>query len=215
MIPLASWELIESVGRTLVGILQAHVDLVLPLAGVKVQLATTKLFKQLESTTTPTITIFLYRAMEHGELRNAPRRTLSDGSTTRPLLPLELCYLVTPWGVRINETPVADQLAAQEEHRLLGVALQAFYDHAEIGRSALVEDPDEPVWEPTDNVQLILESLPVEDHYRIWDSGELDYRVSLTYRVRVLGLEPTQRTTVPPVAEADFAWQPGAGAGGP
>ncbi|WP_437322180.1 DUF4255 domain-containing protein [Sorangium sp. So ce394] len=200
-------------GKTLVAILQSHLDLVLPLAGVNVQLATTKLFKQLESTTNPTITVFLYRVMENPELRNAPRRRLSDGSMTRPLLPLELCYLVTPWGVRANDTPLADQLAAQEEHRLLGIALQAFYDHAEIGRSELVEGPGEPVWEATDNVQLILDTLPVEDHYRIWDSGELDYRVSLTYRVRVLGLEPSRHTVVPPVVDAGFAWQPGTGTG--
>jgi hypothetical protein len=55
----------------------------------------------------------------------------------------------------------------------------------------------------------VLESLPVEDHYRIWDSGELDYRVSLTYRVRVLGLEPTQKVNTPPVVEASFVYGPG------
>jgi uncharacterized protein DUF4255 len=206
---VATWELIESTGRTLVRILQNHVDTVLPLAGVQVQLATTKLFRQLETTTTPAITVFLYRATENGEMRNSPRRTLPDGTTTRPFLPLELCYLVTPWGVRVSNSPMADAQAAQEEHRLLGVALQAFYDHAEISRAELVEDPTAPVWETTDNVQLVLESLPVEDHYRIWDSGELDYRVSLTYRVRVLGLEPSRRVAEPPVVEADFIYQPG------
>jgi hypothetical protein len=203
---MASWELIESVGRTLVRMLQQHVDAVLPLAHVHVQLATTKLFKSLETTHTPTITVFLYRAMETPELRNAPRRVLGDGTTTRALMPLELCYLVTPWGVRQNNTPLADMLAAQEEHRLLGVALQAFYDHAEIARSELVEDPGTTVWEAVDSVQLIHESLPVEDHYRIWDSGELDYRVSLTYRVRVLGLEPSTRIAAPPVVDASFSY---------
>lgn len=193
------------------GILQSHVAGVLPLAGVEVELATTKRFAQLANTLTPAITVVLYRVLENGELRNAPRRRLPDGSTTRPLLPIELCYLVTPWGVRTDGSALADRLAAQEEHRLLGVALQAFYDHAEIGRAALVETPGQPVWEPTDNVQLILESLPVEDHYRIWDSGELDYRVSLTYRVRVAGLEPTQRAAAPPVVEADFIARAGVG----
>ncbi len=205
---VATWGLIESVGQTLVSLLQAHVDSVLPLAGVKVQLATTKLFKQLESTTTPTITVFLYRAMENAELRNAPRRHLADGSTTKSLLPLELCYMITPWGVRIDNTPGSDQLAAREEHRLLGVALQAFYDHAEISRAELVEESADAIWEATDNIQLILDTLPFEDHYRIWDSGELDYRVSLTYRVRVLGLEPTQHVDDPRVTEASFDWSP-------
>jgi len=203
---MASWELIESVGRTLVRMLQQHVDAVLPLAHVHVQLATTKLFKALETTHTPTITVFLYRAMENPELRNAPRRVLADGSTTRAFLPLELCYLVTPWGVRQDNTPDSDTLAAQEEHRLLGIILQAFYDHAEIVRSELVEDPGQQIWEALDNVQLVHESLPIEDHYRIWDSGELDYRVSATYRVRVLGLEPSKRLGTSRVVEPSFIY---------
>jgi hypothetical protein len=177
---VGTWQLIESTGLTLVRILQTHVDSVLPLADVQVQLATTKIFPSLETTTRPTITILLYRAVEHAELRNSPRRALADGTTTRPLLPLELCYLVTPWGVRRDDTAAADAQAAQEEYRLLGVILQAFYDHAEIARAELVEDPGRPVWEPADNLQLVLESLPVEDHNRIWDASELPYRGSAT-----------------------------------
>lgn len=202
---VGTWQLIESTGQTLVALLRAHVDAVMPLAGVQVQLATTKIFRTLETTRHPMITLLLYRAMEHGEMRNAPRRTLADGSTTRSLLPLELCYLVTPWGVRADDSAVSDAQAAQEEYRLLGVILQAFYDHAEIARAELVEDPGRPVWEPDDSIQLVLESLPVEDHYRIWDSSELAYRLSLTYRVRVLGLEPTKRLRDGRVIEPTFA----------
>lgn len=201
---MGTWEIIESTGRSLVRVLQAHVDAVMPLAGVQVQLATTKIFKSLETTTRPTITVLLYRAMENAELRNAPRRTLADGSTTRALLPLELCYLVTPWGVRRDDTAVADAQAAQEEYRLLGVIMQAFYDHAELARADLVEEPGRPLWEPDDTIQLIFESLPVEDHYRIWDSSELAYRLSLTYRARVLGLEPSRRDRGPRVIESTF-----------
>jgi hypothetical protein len=201
---VGTWQLIESTGQTLVRLLQAHVDAVMPLAGVQVQVATTKIFKSLESTTRPTITLLLYRTMEHAELRNSPRRTLADGTTTRPLLPLELCYLVTPWGVRRDDSAVADGQAALEEYRLLGVVLQAFYDHATIARAELVEDPGRPIWEPEDSVQLVLESLPVEDHYRIWDSSELAYRLSLTYRARVLGLEPSRRDGAGRVVDAGF-----------
>src|ERR1700742_636125 len=143
---VATWELIESTGRTLVRLLQTHVNQVLPMAGVNVQLATTKLFRALETTSQPTLTVFLYRALENPEMRNGARRKLPDGTSGRAFLPLELCYLVTPWGVRRDDTPVSDQLAAQEEHRLLGVALQAFYDHAEIGRAELVEDVGQKVW---------------------------------------------------------------------
>ena len=49
-----------------------------------------------------------------------------------------------------------------------------------------------------------MESLPVEDHYRIWDSGELPYRLSVTYRVRVLALESNIVQSTVPVVDARF-----------
>ncbi len=205
-IGMATWQFIESAGQSLVRILQRHVDAVLPLAGVRAQLATTRTFSALDGHTEPVITVLLYRVLEHAELRNAPPRVLADGTTTRPLLPLELCYLVTPWGVRRDESPASDALAAEEEHRLLGVILQAAYDHPEIGRAELFETAGASIWSPTDSLQLILESLPLEDHHRIWDSSELSYRLSVTYRLRVLGLEPSRRTRTSPVSEADFGY---------
>jgi hypothetical protein len=206
---VATWELIDAAGQSLVRILQSHVDAVMPLAGVDVRLATSQIFESLAGVGTPTITLLLYRVLQHEELRNAPRRVLPDGTTTRPLLPLELCYLVTPWGVRPSNTPISDSLAAREEARLLGAILQCFYDHAEISRADLLEDPTRPVWETVDHAQLVLESLPVEDHYRIWDASSLAYRTSVTYRFRVIGLEPTVRDRSARVVEAELPVSPG------
>jgi hypothetical protein len=68
-----------------------------------------------------------------------------------------------------------------------------------VGLSAAV-----PVWAPTDNLQISLESLSLEDQYRIWDAGELSYRLSVAYRVRVLGLEPAEADAGEPVVEGTF-----------
>ena len=201
---MATWQLIESTGATLVRLLQAHVDATLPLTSVKVQLATTTLFKKLPDAGDARITLLLYRVVENPELRNLPRRNFPDGTSRRSPLPLELCYMVTPWGVRSADSPEADADAAAEEHRLLGIAMQAFYDNAEVPRAALFESPTKPVWEPTDNLQVVLESLPVEDHYRIWDSSELPYRVSVTYRVRVLGLDASTAEAYGRVVDASL-----------
>lgn len=204
---MATWQLIEHASETLRRILQARVDAEPSTTGVIVQIATTTTFNDLKTSLKPHITIFLYRIVENSELRNSPQRRLSDGSLQRQPMVVDLCYLITPWGARPDTTPPVDQQACREEHQLLGLILQAFYDHAEIGRSELYEDPDPTkprVWGAVDSMQLIMESLPVEDMYRIWDPGELPYRLSAAYRVRVLGLESSVVRKGPPVVDADF-----------
>jgi len=201
---VATWQLIEHASLTLKRLLEQHVLSVLGSASVTVQLATPESFKALSSAQQPTITLFLYRCVENPELRNAPRRRLPDGRTVRQPLVLELCFQVTPWGVRAAASGGSDPAATQEEHRLLGLIMQCFYDHAEVGRAELFDDPTTPVWQPTDTMQIVMESLPVEDQYRIWDAGEQPYRLSVTYRVRVLGLDPSLFQSNVPVVDATF-----------
>ena len=86
--------------------------------------------------------------------------------------------------------------------------MQAFYDNGEVGTTDLFEDPMIPVWRAGDNLQIVLESLPVEDHYRIWDASELGYRLSITYRVRVANLDSAEDGIEPLVLEATFRGSP-------
>ncbi len=141
----------------------------------------------------PTITVFLYRITIAAEVRNAPKRTLPNGAVTRPLLPLELHYLVTPW---------ATDTAA--EHRIVGHVLQVLYDRAELGPS----DLQGASWMPGDSVQLTLAALPVEEHFQIWETTDAPYRLSLPYVARVIGIEPAQQRAVAPVLEAVFGPRP-------
>jgi hypothetical protein len=196
---------IEHASLTLKQLLEQHIIASTgTLATIDVILATSQVFADLKNANKATITLFLYRIVETPELRNSLQRRLVDGSLVRQPQVLELCYLVTPWGVR-SGGDVTDASATQEEHRLLGLVMQCFYDHAEVGRGELFEQPTTPVWQPTDTMQLVMESLPVEDHYRIWDAGELSYRLSVTYRARVLGLDPSRVQRTVPVVDASFA----------
>ncbi|MBX3154848.1 MAG: DUF4255 domain-containing protein [Deltaproteobacteria bacterium] len=201
---MATWQLVEHASLTLKRLLQQHITRTLPTANIAVELATTQGFQDLKTPSRPTITLFLYRCIENPELRNSIQRRLPDGRISRPALALELCYLVTPWGARGGTTNANDAAATQEEHRLLGLILQCFYDHAEVGRAEMFEDAARPVWSPTDTMQVVMESLPVEDQYRIWDAGELPYRLSVTYRARVLGLDPSIVASTVPVVDASF-----------
>ena|SRR5438067_5386134 len=137
----------------------------------------------------PAITIFLYRVAVNPMMRNGPRVTRPNGATTRPLLPLELSYLITPWG-----------RDARDEHTLLGLILQALYDRTELGPA----DLQGTAWGPNDSVQLIQESLPTDEHYRIWDTVDMPYRLSLTYLARIMGIEPREEVSTAPVVHAEF-----------
>ncbi len=203
---MATWQVIEHASLTLKHLLQQHIAAVLPTANVVVELATTAAFADLKSASRPTITLFLYRIVENPELRNNHRRVLPDGTSIRQPLVLELCYLVTPWGVRGGTSnTVSDATATLEEHRLLGLVMQCFYDHAEVSRAELSDHHHHrPVWQATDTMQLVMESLPVQDHYQIWDAGELSYRLSVTYRARVIGLDPSTSQRSSRVVQADF-----------
>lgn len=187
---MASWQLIKSAGLTLVDLLSRQIQSVPKFATVTVHLASASSFKDLSESTDPFVTLFLFRITDNAEMRNGAQRHYADGSTSRQPLPLELCYLVTPWARRADQSFSTDFAATQEEHELLGLILQTLYDHAEIGRSELFEDGTSAVWNADDSLQLILESLSIDDQYRIWDASELGYRTSLAYRVRVMGLDP-------------------------
>lgn len=200
---MANWQLIERTGQTMVRLLQQRIAEV-GIGGLQVMTVSTAAFEGLASSSTPVISLLLYQVTENAELRNSQKRTMPDGTRQRQPLALELCYLVTPWGARTSEMAADDAVAAAEEARLLGLIMQTYYQKAECGTADLFEDPATPVWRAGDGLQIVLESLPVEDHYRIWDASELGYRLSLTYRVRVASLDPGDQVGGPPVVEATF-----------
>lgn len=204
-ISLATWQLIEYTSRTMVDLLKAHLDAVMPGHQVDVRLATPHTFPSYKNLRRSAITVFLYRVFEHAELRNNLQRRMPDGSLRRQPLAIECCYLVTTWGARGNDPVANDESAALEEHKLLGIAMQALYDHAEVSRAELYEDLSRaPVWGERDALQISLDSLPIEDLYRLWDSSEIPYQLSATYRVRVAGLDSSEVQRSAPVVDAAF-----------
>jgi hypothetical protein len=184
---MASANVIHDMSETLVHLLRTSI----PPAMVdpsRIYVTTPDEFETLQKPGQPHITLFLYRIAENPQMRNRPRRfDPKTGATTKDLLPLELNYLVTAWA---KDT--------RDELRIIGHIAQTYYDHAEIGPADLRGGS----WDPDDCVQLVFDSLPLEDHYRIWDSAEVAYRLSLTYQARVVGIAPTVAIIEPPVVVA-------------
>ncbi|MGL4397969.1 MAG: DUF4255 domain-containing protein [Hyphomicrobium sp.] len=198
---MASWRIIEFCGQTIAQLIEQHL-VRLGISNVTVGVVTAASFSALASTATPFISIFLYQIATNAEMRNWTQSLLPDGTPVRQPLPLELNYMITAWGVRQPNDLASDALAAREEARLMGAVLQSLYDNAEVGRGDLAETSTAPGWHANDSIQLVLQSLPVETHYRIWDAAELGYRLSHIYRARVTSLEPTPPRQAPVVTDA-------------
>ena len=186
---MAGPNVVRDMGDTLVHLLQAAIPPLVPAANIK--LSTPSRFEGLDAPLAPpTITIFLYRITVNPTMRNGPRRCVAGGGTTRPLMPIELRYLITPWA---NETG--------GEHTIAGHILQALYDRTELGPADLRGDS----WSDDDSVQLVLDDLlSTEEYYQIWSNAQLPYRLSLTYLARIVGIEPTETVTTAPVVSATF-----------
>jgi hypothetical protein len=185
---VASPGVVRDTSATLKQILQSALDgIVTP---DNVIISTPDSFKDLSR---PSCTIFLYRVAVNPVMRNGPRVAVKPGVTSKPLLPIDLSYLMTPWG----KTP-------EDEHQILGIVLQALYDNSELGFGSLIGAS----WLPDDSVQLVLETLPIEEHFCIWDTVGMPYRLSATYRAQIIGIAPAVVDTAPPVTQAVFGRSP-------
>ena len=187
---MASTDAIALLGDTLVAVLQDGLTgLVLP---ANVTLATPDDFKSF-SPHQPAVTVFLYQVGIAGELRNAARRSGPGGLALQPPMPLEVRFLITPW----------TQLT-RDAYRIIGAIALQLYENAVLGFSQLIGTG----WAPDDTVELLLESLPVEEHYDIWEPTEIPYRLSLTYLAKIVGIDPTRVSRAAPVVVADFPRAP-------
>ncbi len=183
---MASTDAIAFVGDTLVQLLQDGLTgLVLP---ANVSLSTPDAFKTF-TPRQPAVTAFLYHVAIAGELRNASRRSPAAGSPARPPLPLEVRFLITPWTQQTRDA-----------YRIIGAIALLLYDHAVLSFSELLGTD----WAPDDAVELMMEALPVEQHYDIWEPTDIPYRLSLAYVARIVGIDSALAPSGAPVIVADF-----------
>ncbi|MET7903260.1 DUF4255 domain-containing protein [Streptomyces sp. NPDC005336] len=135
----------------------------------------------------PKLTVFLYEIAEDPTSRNRPpvRSQPPDAPTSRkPPMALLLRYLVTPWG--------GDQAT---QHRMLGRALQTFYDDAILDGARLSGS----LAASTDSLHLSLTPLTLDQKSWVWYAIQKPYRLSLNYEVRVVNLDSAVETAVRPV----------------
>jgi hypothetical protein len=132
------------------------------------------------------ITIFLYRMYINGVNRIPAGRVDASGRRQRPLLPLELHYLVTIW--------------AQEhtlQHSLATWTMRTLEDNALLNAGVL-NAGGANVFRQDEVVEISLAEMRTEDLFRIWDVlGATPYQLSIPYLARVVPIESLVHVPAP------------------
>lgn len=135
----------------------------------------------------PKLTVFLYEIAEDPASRNRPpvRSRPPDVPTVRkPPMALLLRYLITPWG---GDQPT--------QHRMLGRALQTFYDDAILDGAQLSGS----LAASTDALHVTLTPLTLDQKSWVWYAIQKPYRLSLNYEFRVVNLDAAAEQEIRPV----------------
>ncbi|MGA7196850.1 DUF4255 domain-containing protein [Roseiarcus sp.] len=164
---MASPSVVRDMGETLASVLQAALTGMV--ASANVRIATPDIFHELKPTPQPTCTIFLYRVAVNPAARSEPGAP--PEGVSRPLLPVDLSYLITPWA----KDP-------RDEHLMLGRIVQGLHDRAVLSGTDLIGAS----WAPGDTVRLALETMTMQEQFCIWDTVEMPYRLSLSCVAQIL-----------------------------
>lgn len=128
------------------------------------------------------LNLYLYQVMEHAFTKNQPPYSVDAGTQQMPPLTLRLYYLLTPYA--------SDPTSA---HKVLGHAMQLFYDNGVVAESKLTET----LRLATDHLSIVLLSTKLEDLTRIWNALMTPYRLSVCYEVRVVPIESAREQASP------------------
>jgi hypothetical protein len=135
------------------------------------------------------VTIFLHRITINENFRAATR--IQDDPNKRPVLFLDLHYLVTYWGID-----------PQAEQTILGWTMQQLQTSPILDNSILTPSN---IWDATESIQLVPADLSLEDILRIWDALGPKYRLSVSYIARVVRIDLPRKPS-PPVVAAGFQY---------
>jgi hypothetical protein len=125
---------------------------------------------------TALLSIYLYRIVEDGYLKNRGSVEGPGGNSQRPPLSLDLYYLITPL-----LTDAADRQI------VLGKVMQVLYDQATLVGPNLVGS----LASAGDVVRVVLNPVPLNEIALVWQALETPYMLCVSYVVRVVLVQST------------------------
>jgi len=125
------------------------------------------------------ILLHLYRVSVNAARRNTPPTFGRDGRASGPLLPLELYYLLIPFGT----TPDTQQ-------RLLGWAMRVLEDTPVLPSGMLnYPGPETDTFRPNETVELVFDPISLQDMSNIWDIVKPKAQLCVPYMARIVEIE--------------------------
>lgn len=127
------------------------------------------------------VNLFLYKVQENQFLRNADWQVKPDNPTrlVRPLLSLNLFYLMTPYAT--NDPDTGNSTA----HAILGEAMRVFYENPVIPEIYL----DDDLSQAREQIRIVQNTLDPAELSHIWNTFTQPFRLSVLYQVSVVQLD--------------------------
>jgi hypothetical protein len=125
------------------------------------------------------ISLYLYRVAVNGARRNLPPALGPDGRRYRPPVPLDLHYVLSAWA-----------RSAVKQQRLLAWTIRMFEDVPILPTGLLNHyGPETEIFKPGETVELLLESLTLQDWNNLWSTTRSSPPLSVGYVARMIGIE--------------------------
>lgn len=174
---MATYHAIAATGQAIVGLLKdASVNT--EFADSRFELYQASDF-QSDSPLADGISVYLYRVAVSTSRRNLPPSIGVDGRRYRSPLPLDLYYLLTPWGK-----------TAAKQQRLLGWAIRQLQDAPVLPAGLLNHyGPEADTFRTTETVELICETVSLQDMVNILDPVKSIEQLSMVYVARMVIIE--------------------------
>ena len=124
------------------------------------------------------VSLYLYRIAVNGTRRNMPPIVGPDGRRYRPPIPLDLYYLLSVWA-----------RSTVKQQRLLCWTIRMLEDVPILPTGLLNNYGPEPeIFRPGETVEIILESLTLQDLNNLWSATKSTPPLSVGYVARMVGI---------------------------
>lgn len=141
------------------------------------------------------LSLFLYSIQENGESRRNEKINRGTHAQQYPPLTLNFHYMLTAY----SNADVSSKLL--DEHRILGKAMQAIYDHSILRNPHLVGS----LSETNEEIRIRMESIPPETQQDMWNFADSPFKLSAFYVVGPVRVDSTRIQLTQRVLEKDVS----------
>jgi Pvc16 N-terminal domain len=140
------------------------------------------------------LTLYLYNIEQSGEYRVTKMKELPDGNQQYPPLGFNLYYLLTAYSTGDIQNK------AMDEHKILGRAIQVFYDNPILKGAQLKGALNGSEQE----IRVEIKNLTYDEMMRIWHFDSVPYNLSIAYRVGPVMVDSKRIKETKRVVQSEF-----------